>query len=168
MDGVRALALMGFMGAGKSTVGRLVAERAGAPYRDMDEVIEERCGMSIPEIFRARGEPAFRALESDVLPSLLAPGAVVSLGGGAPVDDGNWAVISGGAVTVWLKVPLDRLLARARAARGTRPLLDGRARADVERLYEVRCRRYAQAEHVVDGTAAPDRIAEEVLRLWRR
>lgn len=168
MDGERALALMGFMGAGKSTVGPLVAERVGAPYRDLDEAIEARCGMSIPAFFEANGEAAFRELEAEILPTLLTPGSVVSLGGGAPMDDRNWSLVSGGAVTVWLKVPLGELLDRAKAERGTRPMLAGRTPGEVETLYEARCRRYAQAEHVVDATGEPARIAEEVVRLWRR
>jgi shikimate kinase len=164
---VRALALIGFMGSGKSTVARLVAERAGAPHRDLDRMIEERCGMPIAEIFATRGEAAFRALESELLPEALLPGAVVSIGGGAPLAEANWAVLRERALTVWLDAPLPELLARAGG--GTdRPLLAGRSASEVERLLETRLPRYREANHRVRADRAADVVAEEVLELWRR
>lgn len=167
MEQRRALALVGFMGSGKSTIGRLVARRSGAPYRDLDHEIEKRCGMSIAQLFRSRGEVAFRALESELLPAVLAPGAIVALGGGAPIDPANWSVISAAAVTVWLRVPLDEVLVRAQVEDGTRPVLQGRTPDEVRMLFEARSRRYAQADHAVDATAEPARVAEEVMRLWQ-
>jgi len=73
------------MGCGKSVVGVLVAQRAGAPFHDLDFVIENEAGMPVSDIFRTRGEAAFRAMESRLLPTVLQPGAVVALGGGAPI-----------------------------------------------------------------------------------
>jgi shikimate kinase len=168
VDEERALALVGFMGCGKSTVGRLVAERTGAPYRDLDDAIEERAGTSIAELFRVKGEGAFRALEAELLPQVLAPGTVASLGGGVPIDAANWELITGKAVTVWLDVPLDQLLTRAQAENGTRPMLAGRTQEQVRDLYEIRRARYAQASHIVDGSRDAAAVAEEVVRLWRR
>ena len=155
------------MGSGKSTVARLVAERAGAPHRDLDSMIEERCGMPTAEIFATRGEAAFRALESELLPEALLPGAVVSLGGGAPLADANWALLRERAITVWLDAPLAKLLARAGG--GTdRPLLAGRSAAQVRRLLEARLPRYREADHRVRADRAAHVVAEEVLELWRR
>ena len=67
------------MGSGKSTVARVVARRSGAPHRDLDGMIEERCGMPVAEIFATRGEAAFRALEAELLPEALLPGTVASV-----------------------------------------------------------------------------------------
>ena len=88
------------MGSGKSTVGRLVAARAAVPHRDLDSLIEMRCGMTVADIFAQQGEAAFRALESEMLPEALQPVVVVSLGGGAVLRDSNWRLIQERALTV--------------------------------------------------------------------
>src|SRR5437764_1165401 len=88
--GVVALALLGFMGSGKTLVGALVAERVHAKFFDLDHLVEHEAGMSIAEIFATSGEPAFRALERKVLPHALQGDTVVALGGGAVMDDDNW------------------------------------------------------------------------------
>jgi shikimate kinase len=162
----RALALLGFMGSGKSTVGSLVAARTGAPYRDLDAMIEERCGMTIAELFDREGEPAFRDLEARVLPEALAPGCVVALGGGTPLRDANWALIRERAVTVWLETPLPLLIARAASHAGERPLLRDRCEADLRALLDSRMARYGEADHRLDGSGTPEAVAEEVCRLW--
>ena len=162
----RALALLGFMGCGKSTVGSLVAARTGAPYRDLDAMIEERCGTTIAELFEREGEPAFRDLEARMLPEALAPGAVVALGGGTPLRDGNWALIRERAVTVWLEAPLPLLMARASIHEGDRPLLRDRDEVELRALLESRLARYGEADHRLDGTGTPEAVAEEVCRLW--
>lgn len=163
----RALALLGFMGCGKSTVGSLVAERTGAPYRDLDTMIEERCGMTIAELFARDGEPVFRDLEARLLPEALTPGSVVALGGGTPLRDGNWALIRERALTVWLEAPLPVLMARASNHPGDRPLLLDRDEADLRALLSSREARYGEADYRLDGSGPPEAVAEEVCRLWR-
>jgi shikimate kinase len=163
---MRPLALLGFMGCGKSTVGSLVAARTGAPYRDLDAMIEERCGMTIPELFDREGEAAFRDLEASLLPEALAPGSVVALGGGTPLRDANWALIRERAVTVWLEAPLPLLVARASHHEGDRPLLRNRSVEELRALLESREARYGEADHRLDGSGPPEAVAEEVCRLW--
>jgi shikimate kinase len=167
VTGPRALALLGFMGCGKSTVGSLVASRTGAPYRDLDAMIEERCGVTIVELFAREGEPAFRELEARLLPEALAPGSVVALGGGSPLRDESWALIRERAVTVWLDAPLPLLLARAAGHRAERPLLADRGEPELRALLDARLPRYGEADHRVDGSGPPEAVAEEVCRLWR-
>jgi shikimate kinase len=162
----RALALMGFMASGKSTVGALVAARTGAPYRDLDAMIEERCGVPIAELFRRDGEAAFRDVEARLLPEALEPGAVVALGGGAPLRDDSWAVIRDRSLSVWLDVPLAELLARAGPG-ADRPLLGGRSEADLRAMLDARLPRYREADHRVDASRPPEAVAEEVALLWR-
>jgi shikimate kinase len=154
------------MGSGKSTVGRLVAARAGVPHRDLDSLIERRCGMTVAEVFAQRGEAAFRALESEMLPEVLKPVAVVSLGGGAVLAEDNWKLIRERALTVWLDVPLPVLLHRASTSRGVRPLLDGRSDAEVQALLEARLPRYEAAERRIDASRSAGQVAEEVYALW--
>lgn len=160
----RPLALIGFMGSGKSTVGRLVADASGATHLDLDDLIEEREGMPITALFRARGEDAFRAIETELLRSALTPGHVVSLGGGAPLADGNWTVIRARATSVWLEAPLTTLLERCDVP--SRPLLQGRSDAELRQLFDSRLPRYGEADHRIDATRPPQEVAEEVLQLW--
>src|SRR5207245_4318204 len=82
--GPRTLALIGFMGAGKTVVGALVAQRGGANFHDLDLMIEDEAGMAISDLFATRSEAAFRAIESELLPKALEPGSVVARGGGTP------------------------------------------------------------------------------------
>ena len=162
----RALALVGFMASGKSTVGSLVALRAGAPHHDLDAMIEDRSGMTISELFERSGEVAFRTLESELLPAALEPGAVASLGGGAALRDENWTLIRKQAVSVWLDVPLSELIARA-GEKLDRPLLRGLGQQGLRTLLEARLERYRQADYRVDASRPLDVVADEVCRLWR-
>jgi shikimate kinase len=152
------------MGSGKSSVGALVAERAGAPFIDLDAMIEKDAGIDIARLFESRGENAFRAIEARLLPASLRPGAVVSLGGGAPIDDANWTLIQRSALTVFLDVPFATLWRRI--AGEERPLVKGRTRADLESLLERRRPRYEEATHKVDANRPAGVVADEILKLW--
>ena len=158
------LVLLGFMGSGKTTVGRLAADRAGTSFADLDELIEVDAGRSVQEIFQQCGEASFRELEAARLPAALVPGRVLAVGGGAPMHDASWEELHRRALTVWLDAPLPVLLARAEVA--TRPLLQGRAVAELESLHAHRCRRYAEADHRVDASPPAPAVAEQVVKLW--
>jgi shikimate kinase len=153
------------MGCGKSVVGVLVAQRAGAPFRDLDSAIESEAGMSIADIFSTRGEAAFRAIETRLLPEVLQPGAVVALGGGAPIDPSNWRLILERSTTVFLDCGFDNIWSRIGGASG-RPLVANRSRAELEALLEERRPRYLEAVHRVDGDRQPEVVADEIVQLW--
>lgn len=153
------------MGCGKSVVGVLVAQRAGAPFHDLDLLIESEAGMSISDLFETRGEAGFRATESRLLPDVLQPGAVVAVGGGAPLDEENWRLITERSVTVFIECAFETLLQRTNGTTN-RPLAVGRSREELEQLLHVRLPRYRQAVHVVSGERSPDEVAEEILKLW--
>jgi shikimate kinase len=153
------------MGSGKSVVGALVAYRAHAPFFDLDFMIESEAGMTVPEIFASRGEEAFRAFESRLLPSALQPGAVVALGGGTAIDDANWELIRDRALSVYLELPFETIWERVGRSQN-RPLVAGRLRKEVEALFERRRARYEEASVRVDGDRSPDEIASTVLALW--
>jgi shikimate kinase len=153
------------MGSGKTLVGAVIAERAEAPFHDLDSMIEREAGMTIPEIFSTKGEPAFRTLETRVLPRALEPGAVVALGGGSLIDDGNWVLVDREACTVYLEVAFETIWRRIQARPG-RPLASGRSREELLSLFERRRPRYEQAAHRVDGDRAPEVVADEVIKLW--
>jgi shikimate kinase len=154
------------MGSGKSTIGGLVANLAGCPLRDLDAMIEQQMGRSIPEIFERDGEAAFRELEAALLPSALQGEAVVALGGGASLRDDSWRLVKERALSVYLEAPLVVLLQRLGSGQG-RPLLGGRSQEEVAQLFEERRPRYEQADYRVDAGRPPELVAEEVLALWR-
>ena len=128
------------MGSGKSLVGAVIAEKTKAPFHDLDSMVEVEAGMTIPEIFATEGEPGFRSLEKRVLPHALQPGAVVALGGGSLIDDGNWRLVDGNANTVYLEVPFETMWQRIQARPG-RPLASGRSREEVLALRAGRASR---------------------------
>jgi shikimate kinase len=153
------------MGAGKTLVGALIAERAHAEFFDLDTMVEDKAGMSIADIFAIHSEDAFRAFEKETLPGVLKPGAVVALGGGVVMDDENWRLISDSATSVYLEVPFEVIWERIHHFLG-RPLILNRTPSEVEELLERRRPRYEQATFKVDGTRPPREIADEVLKLW--
>jgi len=153
------------MGSGKSVVGALVAYRAKAPFFDLDFMIESEAGMTISDLFEARGEPAFRALESRLLPVALQTGAVVALGGGTVIDDANWQMVRARAMSVYLELPFPSIWERIGRTQN-RPLLGGRLRDEVELLYEHRRTRYEEADRRIDADRSPDDVAADVLAQW--
>src|SRR5437588_1625661 len=106
--------LVGMMGAGKSSVGALLAERLGLQHFDVDAWIEDEEGASIGTIFATRGEAAFRALEAQMLPSFLAAErpCVLSVGGGAVTQEGTREKLAGAGRVVWLRARTDTLVER--------------------------------------------------------
>lgn len=161
--------LVGQMGAGKSTVARLVAERRpGFAAVDLDALVEARAGAPIAEIFRTRGEPAFRALEAEVLAELLtsAEPLVIATGGGAPCQPGAIERMRAAGVVIWLCAPPEVLAARALG--DTRPLLSGLDHAGAARYLasqlEVRRPFYEQAQLVIDAALSPDDVASAIDR----
>jgi shikimate kinase len=153
------------MGSGKTLVGAAVAVRTQAPFHDLDLMVELEAGMTIPEIFATHSEPAFREIETRVLPRALQPGAVVALGGGTLIDDANWSLVDRTASTVYLDVPFETMWQRIKARPG-RPLASGRSRDEVRLLFEQRRPRYEQAAHRVDGDRPVAVVADEVIKLW--
>ena len=162
----RPVVLVGLMGAGKTTVGRRLAARLGVPFADSDDAVEEAARMTIPEIFARLGEPAFRDGERRVIARLLdGPPQVIATGGGAFMAGESRALIKERAVSVWLRADLAVLVERT-AKRGGRPLLAGRAPADVlAELIAARHPVYAEADLTIDS-GAEDRheaVAERIL-----
>lgn len=162
------LYLTGFMGCGKTTVGRLLAEELGWNFADIDAEIEKEQLETIAQIFAERGEPEFRALESDAIRcriALIEAGypTVVALGGGALTVQPNWELIERNGITIWLDCPLDRIRSRI-GDDVSRPL--ARDALQFERLFELRRPLYARAHFSVDAAADdPQEIARTILDL---
>ena len=162
---IRTIGLVGLMGAGKTNIGRRLAARLNLPFFDSDTEIETAAGETIEEIFRHRGEPAFRDGERRVIARLLAqPAHVLATGGGAFMDPVTRAVIARRGVSVWLRADLDVLLARV-SRRTNRPLLQhSDPRAVLAELIERRYPVYAEADVTVDsGEGPPELTATRVI-----
>ena len=156
--------MVGFMGAGKSSVGRALARRLGRCFVETDDMIVAKEGMSIPEIFATRGEPYFRALEEDVVNLLaLKKGDVIATGGGLPCREGRPEMLRTLGTMVWLSGDFDVLYERA-LRMGERPMLATRSREEAEALYGARTAFYSQADLTVDTTAlGPDQVVARVI-----
>ena len=158
----RTVALVGMMGAGKSSIGRRLATRLNVPFRDADAEIESAAGCSISEIFERYGEPAFRDGERKVITRLLGEAPhVLATGGGAFMDAETRQKMKADSVTIWLRAPVDVLLART-ARRDNRPLLKtGNPRETLEKLLEVRAPVYAEADVTLDSEEGPHAASVE-------
>jgi shikimate kinase len=152
----RTLVLVGLMGAGKTSVGRRIAQRLGLGFVDADAEIETAAGCTIPEIFARHGEAAFRDGERRVIARLLEePVHVLATGGGAFMDTDTRACIRARGISLWLRAELDVLVRRV-ARRTNRPLLNqGDPREILTRLMTIRHPVYAEADIVVDSLDAP-------------
>ncbi|MQB45240.1 shikimate kinase [Rhizobium sp. ICMP 5592] len=148
--GTRNLVFVGLMGAGKSSIGRVVANQLGIPFVDTDIEIERVSRMTIPELFAAYGEEEFRALEMRVIKRLLKGGPrVVSTGGGAFINERTRRHVKRSGLSVWLKADLDVLWERV-SKRDTRPLLKTEnPKQTLEKLMTARYPIYAEADLVV-------------------
>ena len=154
----RSVALIGMPGCGKSSIGRLLAERTGRPFFDADEEIARRAGKSIPHIFAEDGEGSFRRLETQVLSDLgKLSGAVIATGGGCVTRPENYALLHQNSLIVWLRRELEAL------PKDGRPILQS---VDIKTIYENRKALYeAFADAAVDNDTTPGSCVSKLLRL---
>ena len=185
------ITLTGFMGGGKTTVGRLLADSLGCPFMDLDDLIVKKAGKSIPDIFAQDGEPAFRQLEAQVLRKTVEKYAestvVLALGGGAVLAPASAALLHEKTVCIYLRATLDTLLSRLAGETSGRPLLQeipdqvgddgssvvmsgetaGRPLADDAMAARLAEREpiYEKTAHVIMDTdgLSPDEVTDEII-----
>lgn len=161
--------LVGFMGVGKTTVGRALAERLGFPFVDLDEVIEREVGMSVREIFDLHGEPFFRNREHTVLRQCSTiPDAVIATGGGTFVFEENRALIRDSGVSIHLSASFDLVASRVRTHPSERPLF--RDERNAFRLFGERQRHYRLADVSIDASVGetPRELVERIVLVLRQ
>jgi shikimate kinase len=173
----RGIALIGYRGTGKSTVGRLLAERLNRPFADADREVEALDGRSIRSIFLEDGEPAFREREARVLADLaerLAEGGVVATGGGAILLESNRRVLREFGFVAWLTADADTLARRLRSSRrgveDRPPLTVAGTLAEISGVLEARTPLYREVADAEVSTVARDaeQVADAVLEAWSR
>jgi shikimate kinase len=159
--------LVGFMGAGKTTVGRALARQLRWDFFDLDDLIEQRVGKSVQAIFADSGESEFRRLEREALQSCSKlVRTVIALGGGAYVSEENRTSLRGIGKTIWLDCPLEVCLRRISGDR-SRPMLGGED--EMTALLERRSSAYAQADSAVQtGNLSPELLEIEIAKLLGR
>jgi shikimate kinase len=171
----RSIVFVGMMGSGKSAIGKLVGRMLELPYFDADAEITAAAGMSIADIFEQFGEDDFRKGEMRVVSRLLADGpSVLSLGGGAFINDETRALVGKKAISVWLKADIDLLMSRVLRRPKSRPLLrNPDPRAVMKQLMDIRSPIYALADIHVESSPASSKTdtANDVmthLEIWLR
>ena len=164
--------LVGLMGAGKSTVGRRLANALGVAFIDSDAEIVEAAGCSISDIFEGYGEPIFRDLEQRVILRLMSgEPSVVATGGGAFIQPAIRDAIAGNGISVWLKADLPVLLERV-SRRDNRPLLQTGDKSEIlQKLIDERYPVYAQSDIIIDSNFGPhESVVEDIvvaLKNWQ-
>ncbi len=162
----RVIALMGLRGAGKSTLGPLLAERLAVPFHELDRLIEETSALALSEIFEMHGESYYREAERAALRSLIARGtpAVVAVSGGIVTDPEAFALLKRDTLLVWVKATPELHLARVEAQGDFRPIRNRpNVMAELEALLHARLPLYRQAPVVVDTAAASPEVCVEAL-----
>lgn len=159
------ITLTGFMGSGKTTVGRILADALGCPFLDLDDLIVKKAGKSIPDIFAQDGEPAFRQLEARLLRQTVEKygesTAVLSLGGGAVTTPASATLLHEKTVCIYLRATLDTLLSRLAGETAGRPLAD----ASLAERLAAREPLYEKTAHVVIDTdgLSPEDVSDEII-----
>lgn len=162
--------LCGFMGCGKSTVGKILAKTLSMEFTDMDIAIEDFYKMTIPEIFKAYGEKGFRERETEICRLLSEKDSlIVACGGGAVLRKENVDIIKKNGTIVFLRVPEDNLIKRLRSDPTPRPVIENKSDEEILAIYRQRLSKYLDAsEIIVDCCEKPeenaDRIVNSVMR----
>lgn len=162
---MKPLFLTGFMGAGKSAVGRRLSDRLHVPFVDLDEAIEADAGLSVTDIFSRYGEPHFRALEASALKRLAGEGGqVIATGGGAVISSDNRLVMKSAGIIINLRVSVEEVRARLDGDI-TRPLLQGEdPEGRIRQLLAEREQCYAEADLAVETSGrSVDEIVDEIV-----
>lgn len=152
------------MGAGKTTVGRILSDRTNRVFRDIDRMLVNRLGRPIPQLFSIYGEQTFRDHETAILRSLVRENSVVSTGGGIVLRPENWDLMRALGPVIYLRAPLEVLMERLAASKKKRPLLQTEDPEErVKAILEARTPLYEQADIIIDLGASDAEVGAELV-----
>lgn len=168
---MKRIFLVGYMCAGKTTIGSELAQKMGYLFIDLDHYIEQQQGKSISAIFAEKGESFFRKLEREALEDMIGQeNVVIATGGGTPCQGNNMVWMNQNGTTVFLNPSLDELVARLEIGKHTRPLLKDKTNAEmrqfIEKMLQIRLPYYTQAQYTCSGDLITG--ADEVLTLLQK
>ncbi len=159
---MKSVYLCGFMGCGKSTVGKILAEKLGCGFYDMDEYIVEREKMKIPQIFAEKGEKYFRETETAVIGELAGMGGIIACGGGAMLKKENASIASENGVIIYIDVPFEICYGRISGDRN-RPIVMNNTKEELEFIYDSRVPVYKEnSTFTVSGGGSAEEIADRI------
>lgn len=160
---VKTIYLCGFMGCGKTTVGKLLARKLDCGFFDMDAYITEKEGMEIPQIFAEKGEKYFREAETEAIRGLAAENGVIACGGGAMLKKENVGIASAEGTVVYIDVPFEVCYSRIAGDRN-RPIVMNNTKEELEIIYDGRAPVYSEnASVTVSGEGTAEEIAERII-----
>lgn len=163
----KAVFLCGFMGCGKSTIGKLLADKLDCGFTDMDSYITEKLGMSIPQIFAEKGEDYFRNAETEAIGELAEKGEVIACGGGAMLRKTNADIANSVGTVVFIDVPFDTCYKRI-SGDENRPLVMNNTKEELNLIFEGRAPVYRENSAITaDGSGSPMEIAEKIISVLR-
>lgn len=164
---MKPIFLCGFMGCGKSTVGKILARKLKVECIDLDEYIEKKEGMSIPEIFEQKGESYFRKAESEALAEFKDAGGIIATGGGTLLSDENGDIAKNSGMVVFIDTYFSTCYNRIKDDKN-RPIAYNSTRKQLEERFEQRRPKYMKNSHYqISGGYPPQVIAEKIVRLYR-
>lgn len=161
------IVLVGFMGAGKTTIGKLLAKALGYSFIDTDEEIEKEEGLSIAQIFEKKGEGYFRELESNFITNFRLSKCIIATGGGMPCHKDNMEKLKVLGTVLFINTPYDSIIERLKLNQNSRPLLKsslGNGKDDLLHLFSKRQDMYKSSDKEVLGDSNPSCIVEEILK----
>ena len=171
MSDLNKIFLAGFMGSGKTTLGKKIAKHLNKTFLDLDNEIEKQEGVAVEEIFSKEGEVNFRQIEKNVLRKFIASeeGFVMALGGGTPCFYNNMELINDSGISIYLKYNAGMLVSRLVNAKSVRPLLLNKTKMElrkyVENTLEQREKTYSECQYIIEG----DNVGvEDVLKLFQK
>lgn len=171
---MRPVFLIGYMGAGKTTLGRSVATATGLPFIDLDDAITAEAGMGVSEIFKREGEEGFRRRETAMLRRLADTPAIIACGGGTPLQPGNMELMNSCGTTVWLQAGVDRIVERLILYPGDRPLIRDKDADELRRFVSAalhaRSPRYSLCTATFDANLldTPDQLHDSTQQFITR
>lgn len=162
------IVLIGFMGSGKTTIGKLVSQKLGYGFIDSDELIEQKCGMKVSDIFNLYGEEYFREVEARVISEISDyTRVIISCGGGAVKQKSNIDSLRKKGLIIWLKTCIDEIYKRIQYNSVMRPLANGKSKEELEQMMAAREELYKKAHIFIDtSNKTINEIVDEIINIY--